>query len=190
MRFLRLLRQLWPAILLFLVLYVVTVLVLRQVGLEQVRTWVEGVGIWAPIVFVAIGAVSLIIAPLSGSSTFIIGGAIFGKEIGWLLSLIASIIGCSINYWISKKLGRRVVIRLIGKDSLDELDLFISGLRSHHSIIYMMLIMLLAQDVVSYAVGLTSIKYIPFSIALVISGAVLISAYIYLGTGLLEAILE
>jgi uncharacterized membrane protein YdjX (TVP38/TMEM64 family) len=190
MKWLKLLKQLLPAILFFLGFYAILVVILQQVGLERAQAIVEGYGIWSPIIFVGICALSLIAAPLSASSLFIAGGAIFGRELGVLLSLLASILGCSANYWISKKLGRRVVRRLIGEDSLAELDTLTQGLKGHHSIFYMMLLMPLSQDIVSYAVGLTAIRYPAFFVALLSSGFAIVSAYIYLGTGLLEALLK
>ncbi|MEM8604698.1 MAG: VTT domain-containing protein [Cyanobacteria bacterium P01_H01_bin.121] len=114
----------------------------------------------------------------------------FGRQTGLLLSLIASVLGCSANYWISRKLGRRVVSRLLGESSLEELDEFTQSLKGHHSIFYMMILMPLSQDIVSYAVGLTKIRYSTFLIALVSSGFAIVAAYIYLGTSLLEAIVN
>jgi uncharacterized membrane protein YdjX (TVP38/TMEM64 family) len=173
----------------FAVLYAVMILLLRSVGLENAQQWIQRSGNWAPIIFVLLCAASLIVAPLSGSSLFIAGGALFGKETGYGLSLIASILGCSINFWISRKLGRSVVSHLIGQDSLKELDKFTGRLKGNRGVFYLTLIMPLSQDIVSYAAGLTRISYSRFLIALILSGTVIIAAYIYLGTSLLEIFL-
>jgi uncharacterized membrane protein YdjX (TVP38/TMEM64 family) len=171
------------------VIYALMALALRAIGLENAQNFIRKTGNWAPLIFVVLCAISLILAPLSGSSLFVAGGALFGRETGFILSYIATLAGCSINYWISRRFGRGVASRFIGKKNLDELDDFIKRLKSHHSIFYMILIMPLSQDIVSYAVGLTKIKYTHFLIALVISGAVVVSAYIYLGSSLLEALI-
>ncbi|NJN88887.1 MAG: VTT domain-containing protein [Leptolyngbyaceae cyanobacterium SL_7_1] len=131
----------------------------------------------------------MIVAPLSGSSLFVIGGLLFGKESALALSWVASVLGCSINFWISRRFGRSVASRFVGQAELDKLDKFISQLKSHHSIFYIMVIMPLSQDVVSYAVGLTQIRYLHFLVALVISSVVIVGAYVYLGSGLLELLI-
>lgn len=183
------LKKVLLALLFVAVIYALMALALRAVGLENAQNFIRRTGVWAPLIFVVLCSLSLIIAPLSGSSIFVAGGALFGRETGYILSFIATVIGCSTNYWISRKLGRGVASRFIGKNNLDELDNFIKRLKAHHGILYMILIMPLSQDIVSYAVGLTKIKYSHFLIALVISGAAIVAAYIYLGSSLLETLI-
>lgn len=177
------------AILSVVVLYGLMILVLRNIDLEAVQKFIAQSGMWAPVIFTLIGAAGLIIAPLSGSSVFITGGILFGKEVAFLLSFIATILGCSANFWISRKFGRQVASRFIGKSHLDELDKFTKRLNSHRGILYMVLIMPLAQDIVSYAVGLTKVTYWRFLIALILSGAIIVAAYIYLGSSFIERLI-
>ncbi len=186
---LELLKRLLLLLFGFVVLYTVMVLLLRWVGLENAQRLVRDSGQWAPVLFVILCAFSLIIAPLSGSSLFIAGGAIFGKQAGFLLSLIATVLGCSVNFWISKQFGRDAVARLIGKSSLAELDQLTSRVTGNRGIVYLTLLMPLSQDIVSYAAGLTPISYSRFAIALLLSGTAIVAAYIYLGSSLLEALL-
>jgi uncharacterized membrane protein YdjX (TVP38/TMEM64 family) len=170
-------------------LYTIMVLVLRMVGLENAQQFIADSGAWAPILFVGLCSLSLIVAPLSGSSLFIIGGTLFGKDTAFFLSFLASILGCSANFSISKRFGRSVVARLIGKSSLNELDRFTSQLAGERGVFYLTLIMPLSQDIVSYAAGLTPISYSRFVIALLLSAIVVVAGYIYLGSSLLEALL-
>lgn len=172
----------------FALFFMAMILLLRLIGLENVHQIVQNAGIWAPLLFIILCSFSLIIAPLSGSSLFIVGGALFGKENGFFLSLIASILGCSINFWIAKKLGRTVVLRLIGRNNFKQLDKFTGQVKGNRGIVYLTLIMLLSQDLLSYAAGLTPISYRRFLVALLLSGTVAVSTYIYLGSSLLEAL--
>jgi uncharacterized membrane protein YdjX (TVP38/TMEM64 family) len=189
MRRTQLLKRVLPALFGFALFYGVMIFALKAIGLENTHQFIHRSGAWAPIFFVILCALSLVIAPFSGSSLFIAGGALFGKETGFLLSLIASIIGCSFNFWISRKLGRRIVARLIGKNSLEELDKFTRRLEGDRGVFYLALVMPLSQDIVSYAAGLTPISYSRFLVALILSGFVVVAAYIYLGTSLLEALI-
>ncbi|HEY9647348.1 MAG TPA: VTT domain-containing protein [Chroococcidiopsis sp.] len=183
------LKPLLVAILTLAVAYLVMALVLRAIGLESAQHFIRSTGVWAPIIFIVLCAASLIIAPLSGGSMFVVGGALFGKEPGFALGYVATILGCNLNFWISRKLGRKVALRFIGKRQLRAFDRFIARFQSHQSIGYMIVLMPLAQDMVSYAVGLTKIKYWQFLIALLVSALVIVAAYVYLGTSLLEALL-
>ena len=165
-------------------------LTLQIIGLDNAQKFIKQTGILAPIVFIILCAGSLIIAPLSGSSLFVVGGTLFGQNNAFLFSYIATIIGCSANFWISRKLGRKVAQRFIGKANLDELDKFINKLKSRRSILYIIIIMPLSQDIVSYAIGLTKIKYTHFLIALILSSTIIISGYVYIGSNLLEIFIQ
>ncbi|MCJ8282821.1 MAG: VTT domain-containing protein [Rivularia sp. ALOHA_DT_140] len=148
MRFLSRLKNILLAITFIAVFYITIAFALQTIGLDNAQLFIKQTGVWAPIVFIVLCAISLIIAPLSGSSLFVVGGTLFGKHDAFLLSYIASIIGCSVNFWISRKLGRKVAQRFIGKANLDELDKFINKLKSSRSILYMIILMPLSQDIV------------------------------------------
>lgn len=183
------LKSFLPMILLAAGLYLLLAIALKILGLDNIHRWIAQTGAWAPVVFFSLCTLSLVIAPLSGSSIFIAGGILFGKDLGFLLSWLATILGCSLNFWISRRLGRSIAARLIGKRDLDQFDGFLQKLRAQHSIFYIILLMPLSQDLVSYAVGLTKVPYWQFLIALAVSGLVVVGTYVYLGTGLLEWLL-
>ncbi|MEO0842727.1 MAG: VTT domain-containing protein [Cyanobacteria bacterium J06643_5] len=172
------------------ILYLTMGLTLQTVGLDNAQMFIKKTGVLAPIVFIILCALSLMIAPLSGSSLFVVGGTLFGQHDAFLFSYIATIIGCSANFWISRKLGRKFAQRFIGKANLDELDKFIGKLKSSRSILYMIAIMPFSQDIVSYAIGLTKIKYTHFLIALILCSAIVVGGYVYIGSSLLELFVQ
>ena len=184
------LKNIILAIFIVTILYLTMALALQTIGLDNAQMFIKETGVWAPIVFIFLCAVSLMIAPLSGSSLFVVGGTLFGKHDAFLFSYIASIIGCSANFWISRKLGRKVAQRFVGKANLDELDKFINKLKGSRSIVYMIIIMPFSQDIVSYAIGLTKIKYTHFLIALILSATIVIAGYVYIGSSLLELFVQ
>ena len=190
MRFPSKIKNIILALFLVTILYLTMALAIQTIGLDNAQMFIKKTGIWAPIVFIILCAVSLILAPLSGSSLFVVGGTLFGKHDAFLLSYIATIIGCSANFWISRKLGRKVAQRFIGKANLEELDKFTGKLKSSRSILYMIAIMPFSQDIVSYAIGLTKIKYTYFLIALILSSTIVIGGYVYIGSSLLELFVQ
>jgi uncharacterized membrane protein YdjX (TVP38/TMEM64 family) len=184
------LKKLLLTLVLFGAAYGLMAIALKQIGLDNIHLWIQQTGVFAPVVFVLLNIVSLVIAPLSGSSLFVLGGVLFGQELAFWLSWPASIAGCSLNFWISRHWGRGIAVRLIGNQDLDQLDTVMGRLKDHHSIFYMIALMPLSQDIVSYAVGLTKVKYSSFAIALVISSAAIVAVYIYVGTNVMEWILN
>ncbi len=180
------LKKLLLALSLLGVTYGLMAIALQQLGLDNVHVWIQQTGLFAPLVFVLLNIVSLVVAPLAGSSLFVLGGILFGKGLAFWLSWLASIVGCSLNFWIARRWGRAIAIRFVGKKDLDQLDHFMGRIKDQHSIFYMIALMPLSQDIVSYAVGLTKVKYSSFVIALVISSAAIVASYVYVGTSAME----
>ncbi|MCS7030339.1 MAG: VTT domain-containing protein [Gloeomargarita sp. SKYG116] len=181
----------WPvrvlgAVAVVVAFYALSALALRWVGLAPTQEWLAQFGWFSRLVFIALSAGSLIVAPLSGSSLYILGGTLFGQHQAYWLSWVATLVGCSVNFWIARCWGRRVVVRLVGPGHVDALDRWFADLETHHSIFYMFLVMHLSQDIVSYALGLTRIPYRNFFIALSLSALTVVGFFIYLGSSVLN----
>ncbi|GEM_PF-5114864 len=166
--------------------YALAVLALRGLGgVAPVQAWLAQFGVYAWLVFVFLSAGSLILAPLSGSSLYVVGGTLFGQPLAFVLSVVATLLGCSVNFWLARCWGRRLVTRLVGTHQVAALDRWFQDLQTHHSIFYMFLVMHLSQDIVSYALGLTRIPYRDFAIALSLSALTIVGFFTYCGSGLL-----
>ncbi len=183
-------RRVLGAVVVVVGFYALAVLALRWVGIAPAREWLAQWGMFSWLVFIGLAAVSLILAPLSGSSLYVVGGTLFGQNLAFLLSVIATLIGCSVNFWLARWWGRRLVLRLVGAAQVATLDRWFMDLQSHHSIFYMFLVMHLSQDIVSYALGLTRIDYRDFLIALSLSALTIVGFYIYLGSGVLNWLVD
>src|SRR5256885_11161057 len=74
---------------------------------ETVRSW----GLMAPLVFIAIQAIQVIISPIPGEITGPVGGALFGTWLGLIYSTIGLTIGTLFCFWVGRKWGSRWVGR-------------------------------------------------------------------------------
>src|SRR5438128_3400639 len=72
---------------------------------ETVRSW----GVMAPLVFIAIQALQVIISPIPGEITEPVGGALFGTWLGLIYSTIALTIGPLFCFWVGRKWGEPLV---------------------------------------------------------------------------------
>ncbi len=76
---------------------------------HQVHAMVDRWGGWAPIVFIGIQAVQVIIAPIPGDVTGLLGGFAFGQWLGFLYSTIGQTIGSLAAFWVGRRLGATFV---------------------------------------------------------------------------------
>jgi uncharacterized membrane protein YdjX (TVP38/TMEM64 family) len=89
---------------------------------EKTSAYIEGFGPAAPLVFMLVQVLQVMLAPVPGEATGFIGGYLFGVTKGFLLSSIALSIGSIINFGVGRFLGRRYVRKVIPPKYLARFD--------------------------------------------------------------------
>lgn len=89
---------------------------------DQVERYVAAFGRGAPLVFMAIQVVQVVLAPVPGEATGFIGGYLFGTVRGFIYSSLALSLGSWLNFVIGRYLGNRFVRRWIPADKLMRFD--------------------------------------------------------------------
>lgn len=89
---------------------------------EQIRAWVERLGVWGPMAIVLLEMTQALLAPIPGQGIEAVSGYLYGPWWGTLFPIIGMVTGSSITFLLSRRFGRPLVIRLVGKQSMDRLD--------------------------------------------------------------------
>ncbi|MDY0235393.1 MAG: TVP38/TMEM64 family protein [Gudongella sp.] len=145
-------------------------------GPNEIVDFIQGKGILGPIVYVLLlSSIPLLLFP--DSVLVIAGGMLFGLFWGSLLTVIGSLIGGVIAFFISRKLGRTAVKKLIKKD----LVIFDKGKNGFFLILMLRLIPLFPFKVVSYSAGFSDIKLKDFAMATTLGSLPGIIVYTNLG---------
>lgn len=129
----------------------------KQFSQESIQAFVESAGPWAPIVWIITHQLSYILAPVSGYPFLIIGFYLFGQTT-IVYTLIVAIIGSSINFFIARKWGRPITAKLAGHEAISKID----KLEKQYGLgtLFVVRFFLVGLgDFISYAYGLTPIKY-------------------------------
>lgn len=82
---------------------------------EAFRQFIVGFGIWAPLIFLLIQIVQVIIPVLPGAVTYVASILIFGVRMGLIYNYIGVCIGSIAVFLFSKKYGQVFVKRMIGE---------------------------------------------------------------------------
>jgi uncharacterized membrane protein YdjX (TVP38/TMEM64 family) len=125
---------------------------------EQIRAWVERLGAWGPVAIVLLEMVQALLAPIPGQGIEAVSGYLYGPWWGTLFPMIGMVTGSSITFLLSRRFGRPLVIRLVGKQSMDRLD----DLARRGGAPFFFLIWLLPfapDDLACVAAGLTPMPY-------------------------------
>lgn len=156
----------------FVVVTVLITLAIEAVGADRLRAAVESAGPLAPLVYIAIRAFTYIIAPVSSGPLGFAAGVMFGLWPGLVLTLIAEVVGGSANFWIARKLGRPFVQRLVGRDGMGRVERFYRQAGSPWMLAYARLFFFSIYDFISYAAGLTQIRFVHYLLVTAVLGII------------------
>jgi uncharacterized membrane protein YdjX (TVP38/TMEM64 family) len=166
----------------FLALLTALYLLVQRVGGEQLELMVEQAGIWAPLVYIAIKALTFTFAPLSAGPIQFASGILFGVIPGTLYSVLGEVIGGALNVMIARLLGRRIVRRFVGDAAMIRIDDFYQRhLDSWKSLLAARLLLFSVYDFISYAVGFGKIRLSVYVLVSFVGG--LIPTYIFVAIG-------
>jgi uncharacterized membrane protein YdjX (TVP38/TMEM64 family) len=92
---------------------------------QALQAWLDGFGIFAPVVFVGIQALQVIVAPIPGQVVAVVAGYLFGSFWGTVYSLTGVLIGSAIAFSLSKRFGRSFVESVLHEDVVARFDGFV-----------------------------------------------------------------
>jgi uncharacterized membrane protein YdjX (TVP38/TMEM64 family) len=135
---------------------------------EAFKGWINSLGIWAPLIYLLVQIGQILIAPIPGNITGLVGGAAFGWWWGFVLSGIGTIIGSCLAFYLGRWLGRGFVVKLVGERRYKKYSRFFSGHLSW-SLVIIFLIPVFPDDILCILAGLSPLPFRRF-LALVIVG--------------------
>jgi len=136
---------------------------LEQFDIQALSDWVRDQGLTGMVLYVLAYTVRpLVFFPASLLTVF--GGYTYGPWLGTLLDVIGAGTGGLLSFWIARLLGRRGVEQLIGQGQLNVLDDRIAT-NGFLVVLIVRLIPLFPFDAISYASGLSKIRFKQFAIA-------------------------
>jgi uncharacterized membrane protein YdjX (TVP38/TMEM64 family) len=154
-------KGLWRPIALVVVL--VAIIILAKVfglgdRLGELRDWIHGLGPWGPGVFVLLYA-GAVVAALPGSALTVAAGALFGSVLGIITVSVASTLGASLAFLISRYFAREAVARWLStKEKFRKLDKLTE---EHGAIIVALtrLVPIFPFNLLNYGFGLTRVRF-------------------------------
>lgn len=154
-------QSLWRPIILGILL--ISFMVLARIfnlgsRLGELREWILSLGTFGPLVYIVIYIVAVVFA-IPGSVITVMGGVLFGSVIGVLSVSVASTIGASLAFLVSRHFARDAISRKFANNKkflhLDQLT------KEHGAIIVAItrLVPLFPFNLLNYGFGLTRVPF-------------------------------
>jgi uncharacterized membrane protein YdjX (TVP38/TMEM64 family) len=120
-------------------------------------------GLLAPLVFIVIQALQVVIAPIPGDVTGVLGGFAFGQWLGFIYSTIGLTIGSLLAFWVGRWLGAPFVRRVTGSEIWQRLD-FVVEAEGAILCFIIFLVPGLPKDTLCYLFGVSPIPFWVFAV--------------------------
>ncbi|MBI5571193.1 MAG: TVP38/TMEM64 family protein [Desulfomonile tiedjei] len=133
------------------------------VGKDELRIYVQSWGRWAPLVFIAIQSLQVVLAPIPGELTGAVGGFIFGALPNVLYSTIGLTVG-SIGAFAGGRLMGAPLVKLVVSRETWERFRFLTERKGTFIALVLFTIPGFPKDVLCYILGLSPMGFFPFLI--------------------------
>lgn len=141
--------------------------------------WVDSLGLWGPLVFVA-GYAIAVVAFIPGSILSLAAGAVFGLAEGTLYVITGATLGCTLAFWVARYGARDTVQRWVSKNPrVARIDRAVES-QGLKIVLLLRLSPVVPFNLLNYALGLTRVRTLHYVVACaaMLPGTLL---YVYLG---------
>lgn len=153
---------------------------------EGLRDWLLAFGAWAPMVSAFLQVATSIFPPGPSFLLGIVNAMLYGAVLGGLLTFGTALVAAAICFGIARAVGRPGVERLVSPETMEKMDGFMER-RGLLAVFLARLIPFINPDVLSYAAGVTGIRWLPFLLAMGAGAVPATVFYSIVGAAAIEA---
>ena len=150
---------------------------------ENLLVWSGNNLMWFILILFCIKILGVVWPPLPGIVFTLASIPVLGWPLAYAVDFIGGMSGAAISFWLSRRYGQKVVLRLFGQVGLDQVRKF--QFKPHKELEAILLIRLFTgslSELVNYGAGLTKIKFFNFITGTVISYLIVGTSIFYLAS--------
>ena len=121
---------------------------------DRVKAMIKAAGPLAPLLFIAIQTLQVVLAPIPGEATGFIGGYLFGIPLGLLYSTLGLTLGSLAAFLLGRLLEKRFVTRVVSPETMQRFD-FLMERQGALVAFILFLIPGVPKDYLSFILGLS-----------------------------------
>ncbi len=155
--------------LLFAAIFTVTLLYRQEIWAlatapAELRDWVRGFGVAAPLIFLAAQVVQVVIFIIPGEVPQIAGGYLFGIAWGLALTSAGIALGSAIAFLASRLLGVEFLRAVLPADQLERMEKVAGSPRATATFFLFFLVPGIPKDILCYVAGLSPMRFTVFMV--------------------------
>ena len=136
---------------------------------DEFKLFLKSKGKLAIFIIYLLQIFQVVVAFIPSDLINLTAGYILGAPLGFIISYLGLISGTILAFFIARIFGKKIVLKLVKKDTLDKISKRVNSSLSIPNIFILSIIPFMPRDVLVYALGLTDINHkkflIPYSIS-------------------------
>ena len=153
---------------------------------ESVRAWVSARGVFAPLAFIGLQVVQVIVFVIPGEVVQIAGGFAFGLWAGTLWSVLGILAGSLVNFGLGRMLGRPFVDAVFGEERARRIEAATGGGKAAAGFFLLFVIPGIPKDALTYIAGASRLSFGAFIAASTLGRLPGIFGSAYMGSAAFE----
>ncbi|MBI5250715.1 MAG: TVP38/TMEM64 family protein [Desulfomonile tiedjei] len=130
---------------------------------DHLRLYLESWGVWAPLAFIVLQSLQVVMAPIPGELTGIVGGFVFGTWSSVLYSSVGLTVGSVVAFCAARIVGLPLVKLVVCGETLDKFH-FLTERRGIIGSLIFFIIPGFPKDILCYLLGLSPMGFITFAV--------------------------
>ena len=130
---------------------------------KRLKRFLMSFGPYSAAVFTLLQALQVVVAPIPGELTGVVGGYLYGNAFGFLLSTLGLTLGSWVAFELASALGRPFVERLVKKEIIERFN-FVTTSAGVTTCFLLFLLPGFPKDYLCYVIGLSRMKLSTFLI--------------------------
>ncbi|MGD0230599.1 MAG: VTT domain-containing protein [Syntrophorhabdales bacterium] len=129
---------------------------------KRLESFLDSLGPYSAVAFVALQAIQVVIAPIPGEVTGFVGGLLFGMLGGTALSTVGLTLGAVLAFWVARYFGSGFIRKVVKREYIERFDSFMETHKGLNITFVLFLIPGFPKDSLCYLLGLTRMRYLDF----------------------------
>ncbi len=156
-------------------------------SIETVRSWIEGAGPYAVLVYAIIVLLQVIILPIPSTVTNLVAAMLFEPWVTFLVTAGCTIAGSFVCFWLGRVFGKRIVNWLVGAEKTEKYARVLNE-KGRILFVWMLLLPCFPDDVLCMVAGLSAMSVGFFALTTVLARPVMIAIVSFFGRAAMDAI--
>lgn len=132
-------------------------------SVESLQEFLKSYGIWAPMMFMLLQIIQIVIPVIPGGITTAFGVVMFGPLWGFVYNYISICIGSMLVFFISRFFGKEIVLSIFGEESFEKYGKWLNHDKYDRFFAWAILLPVAPDDFLCYFSGLTNMKFSTFA---------------------------